>query len=134
MRVLRRAQEERHSESDSTRVFLAKARIQIALVNQTSSMGASWFPAFAGMTGWGLICHSAWSMTYAHPSTGSGARHAVPLENNQDGPGNYRPCFMKSLTCSPITIVVTLVLARMQSGIMEASTTLNPVTPCTLPY
>ena len=61
-------------------------------------------------------------------------RHAVPLWVNQDERVNYRPCFIKSLTCSPITIVVTLVLARMQSGIMEASTTLNPVRPCTWPY
>ncbi len=51
------------------------------------------------------------------------------FRDNQGDQGNYRPSFMKSLTCSPITIVVTLVLARTQSGIMEASTTLSPVTP-----
>ena len=31
-------------------------------------------------------------------------------------------------------MVVTLVLARMQSGIMEASATLRPSSPYTLPY
>ena len=70
----------------------------------------------------------------ASPLNNMEIRHAVPLWDNQDVPGDYRPCFIKSLTCSPITIVVTLVFARIQSGIMEASTTLNPVRPCTLPY
>ena len=36
---------------------------------------------------------------------------------------------MKSLTCSPMAMVVTLVFARMQSGIIEASATRRPVTP-----
>ena len=40
---------------------------------------------------------------------------------------------MKSATRSPIIIVVTLVLARMQSGMMEASATLRPSRPWTLP-
>ena len=35
----------------------------------------------------------------------------------------YIPCRMKSATRSPIIMVVTLVLARMQSGMIEASTT-----------
>ena len=48
--------------------------------------------------------------------------------------GVYLPSLMKSLTRSPIIIVVTLVLARMQSGMMDASTTRSPSRPCTLPY
>ena len=41
---------------------------------------------------------------------------------------------MKSETRSPIIMVVTLVLARMQSGMMEASTTRIPSSPWTFPY
>ena len=41
---------------------------------------------------------------------------------------------MNSETRSPIIMVVTLVLARMQSGMMDASTTRMFSRPCTLPY
>ena len=41
---------------------------------------------------------------------------------------------MKSDTRSAIIIVVTLVLARMQSGIIDASTILRFSIPWTLPY
>ena len=42
-------------------------------------------------------------------------------------------CSIRSEMRSPIIMVVTLVLARMQSGIMEASTTRSPRSPCILP-
>ena len=41
---------------------------------------------------------------------------------------------MKSEIRSPITMVVTLVLARTQLGMMEASATLSPCKPWTLPF
>lgn len=47
---------------------------------------------------------------------------------------SYFPALMNSAIRSPIIIVVTFVLARMQSGIMDASATRRPSRPCTLPY
>ena len=43
----------------------------------------------------------------------------------------FLPCqsIMKSEMRSPMTIVVTLVLARIQSGMIEASATLSPSMP-----
>src|SRR5262249_49263800 len=46
----------------------------------------------------------------------------------------YCPWRIKSAIRSPSIIVVTLVLARIQLGIMEASTTRRLCRPCTLPY
>src|SRR3954449_13065419 len=46
----------------------------------------------------------------------------------------YLPALMKSAIRSPIIMVVTLVFARMQSGMIEASTTRRPWRPWTLPY
>jgi hypothetical protein len=51
-----------------------------------------------------------------------------------DGRMPYFPCLMKSATRSPIIIAVTLVLARGQSGMIEASTTRRPPRPWTFPY
>ena len=45
----------------------------------------------------------------------------------------YSPFLMKSATRSPIAIVVTLVLARMQSGMIDASATLRASSPWTFP-
>ena len=52
----------------------------------------------------------------------------------QRGEPPYLPCLIQSATRSPIIMVVTLVLARMQSGMIEASTTRRPSIPWTLPY
>ena len=56
----------------------------------------------------------------------------VPREGSVEGA--YCPVSMNSETCSPIIIEGALVLARIQSCIMEASATRNPSRPCTLPY
>ncbi len=45
----------------------------------------------------------------------------------------YNPWQMKSAMRSPMTMVVTLVLALMQSGMIEASATRSPSSPWTLP-
>ena len=47
---------------------------------------------------------------------------------------SYCPWFIQSATRSPIMMVVQLVLARMQLGIMEASATFRFSSPFTLPY
>src|SRR6266704_839700 len=46
----------------------------------------------------------------------------------------YLPALIKSATRSPIIIVVALVLARIQSGMMEASAIHRPSSPWTRPY
>ena len=57
-----------------------------------------------------------------------------PHQGGRDfGAGNHKGCpysdKIKSDIRSPIIIVVTLVLARMQSGMMEASATRRPSSP-----
>ena len=72
-----------------------------------------------------------------HSSSLNSSRSHVDLGEQTEArhytTGNQRPCWMKSAMRSPMTIVVTLVLARMQSGIIEASATRSPSMPRTLP-
>jgi len=51
----------------------------------------------------------------------------------RDGSFAYSPAFTKSAIRSPITIAVALVLARMQSGMIDASATRSASTPWTWP-
>ena len=55
------------------------------------------------------------------------AMHRAACRKRGEPP--YLPCLIQSATRSPIIMVVTLVLARMQSGMIEASTTRIPSNP-----
>src|SRR5262245_10051223 len=56
------------------------------------------------------------------------------LDNSKLAGAAYLPSLIKSATRSPIIMVVAFVLARMQSGMMEASATQRPSSPWTRPY
>ena len=60
--------------------------------------------------------------------------HGVILTTPISREAAYLPSLIKSATRSPIIMVVAFVLARMQSGMMEASATQRPSSPCTRPY
>ena len=68
--------------------------------------------------------------------TSPGARRSASRHDSQVPcqAAGYCPCCIKSATCSPIIMVVAFVLARMQSGMMEASAMRSPSSPCTRPY
>jgi hypothetical protein len=61
-------------------------------------------------------------------------RYVPRVRKRRLSPFPYFPCRIKSATCSPIMMVVAFVLARMQSGMIEASATRRPSSPCTRPY
>ncbi len=63
----------------------------------------------------------------------AGAHSRAPLHHGCVGSARrpYFPSLMKSAQRSPIIMVVALVLARMQSGITDASATRRPSTPLT---
>ena len=64
---------------------------------------------------------------------GSQLSELLAILSNREA-DRYFPERMKSETRSAIASVVAFVLARMQSGMMEASTTRSPSRPCTRPY
>ena len=71
----------------------------------------------------------------SRPRSRACARRALSLALSHEGRGDLAPrllyhiSLISSATRSPIIIVVTLVLARMQSGMMEASATRKPSSP-----
>src|SRR6266704_3489200 len=69
------------------------------------------------------ICHRGLGSVRLLPRVMCGLRDA-----------RYLPALRKSATRSPIIIVVALVLARMQSGMIEASAIRRLSSPCTRPY
>src|SRR5215510_9129280 len=73
--------------------------------------------------------HEAQEKTYRESPESPRVRHQRYLQAYEA----HLPWRMKSAMRSPIIMVVTLVLARIQSGIMEASTTRRFCRPCTWP-
>jgi hypothetical protein len=66
-------------------------------------------------------------LTHSGPMRPSTCKHRIYP------PSSYTPWRIKSAIRSPMTMVVTLVLARIQSGMIEASATRKPSMPWTRP-
>ena len=76
-----------------------------------------------------LIWHLSFSTHVLTSSRTVSQSWSLTESGSEICPESYRPSTIASAIFSPIIIVVTLILARTQSGMIEASTTRMPSSP-----